>query len=62
MYKLIVSDLDETLLSRDGSISEENVAAVEAASKKGVKFVPNTGRGFASVQPLLKKIIVVSKA
>ncbi|PIO81698.1 haloacid dehalogenase [Pediococcus damnosus] len=61
MYKLIVSDLDETLLSRDGSISEENVAAVEAASKKGVKFVPNTGRGFASVQPLLKKLSLLQK-
>lgn len=54
MYKLMVSDLDETLLRDDGSISDANVAAIKAAAKLGVKFVPNTGRGFASVQALLK--------
>lgn len=56
MYKLMVSDLDETLIRADGTISDDNVAAIRAAAKLGVKFVPNTGRGFASVQPLLKKI------
>lgn len=56
MYKLIVSDLDETLLGGDGKISQENIEAIKAASKKGVKFVPNTGRGFASVQVLLQKL------
>lgn len=56
MIKLIVSDLDETLLGADGSISEANKIAIRKAREAGVKFVPNTGRGFASVQPLLKKL------
>ncbi|WP_412988327.1 Cof-type HAD-IIB family hydrolase [Pediococcus siamensis] len=56
MYKLIVSDLDETLLGSDGSISQANIDAIKAASKVGVKFVPNTGRSFTSVQVLLKKL------
>lgn len=53
MYKLIVSDLDETLLREDGTISAANVAAIKAARDRGVKFVPNTGRSFTSVQDLL---------
>ena len=56
MYKIITSDLDETLLRTDGSISQANVDAIAAASAKGVKFVPNTGRGFLTVQTLLKKL------
>lgn len=56
MYKLMVSDLDETLVRADGSLSPENAAAIKAAAQHGVKFVPNTGRGFASVQNLLKEI------
>lgn len=62
MYKLIVSDLDETLLGSDGKISQENIEAIKAASKKGVKFVPNTGRDFASVQVLLQKLGLYQEA
>lgn len=56
MYKLITSDLDETLLRADGSISQDNVTAIKAATEMGVKFVPNTGRNFLTVQPLLEQL------
>lgn len=56
MYKLIASDLDETLLKADGSISAENVMAIKAAVARGVKFVPTTGRNFQTVQRLLRKL------
>lgn len=56
MYKLMVSDLDETLVGHDGKASAANVAAIRAAAELGVKFVPNTGRNFASVQTLLQDI------
>lgn len=56
MYKLITSDLDETLLRADGSISDENVAAIKAATAMGIKFVPNTGRNFLTVKPLLEQL------
>lgn len=56
MYKMIVSDLDESLLRTDGSVSPADVATIAKLRAQGVKFVPNTGRGFASVQPLLQTI------
>ena len=56
MYRLITSDLDETLLRADGSVSTENVAAIQRATQAGIKFVPNTGRSFLSIQPLLKRL------
>jgi Cof subfamily protein (haloacid dehalogenase superfamily) len=55
-YKMLVSDLDETLLNDDGSVNPENVAAIKAAVAQGFKFVPNTGRSFKSVQELLSEL------
>lgn len=62
MYKLITSDLDETLLRKDGSVSQANVSAIKAAVAKGVKFVPNTGRSFLTIQPLLKELGLYQQA
>lgn len=56
MYKIMTSDLDETLLRQDGSISQANIDAIAQATQRGVKFVPNTGRSFLSVQALLKQL------
>ena len=55
-FKMIVSDLDETLLGTDGSISTRNVEAIQKARKLGVRFVPATGRGFRSVRGTLDTI------
>lgn len=43
-YKLIAIDLDGTLLSTDGDISDRNLDAVRDITEKGVLFVPVTGR------------------
>lgn len=56
MYKMMVCDLDETLLNDDGTINPINVEAIKLAIAQGFKFVPNTGRSFLSVQPLLAKL------
>ncbi|MFD1430267.1 Cof-type HAD-IIB family hydrolase [Lacticaseibacillus mingshuiensis] len=53
MYKMIVSDLDESLLKDDGSVSARDLETIARLKRQGIKFVPNTGRGFASVQRLL---------
>ncbi|WP_225048604.1 Cof-type HAD-IIB family hydrolase [Lacticaseibacillus kribbianus] len=53
MYKMIVSDLDESLLQDDGAVSAQDIETIARLREAGVKFVPNTGRGFASVQPLV---------
>ena len=42
--RLIVTDLDGTFLSPDGSVSELNSAAVAAAEQAGIPVVFATGR------------------
>lgn len=56
MYKLVACDLDETLLSDDTHVSEENRYAIKQLHKKGIKFVLATGRGYRSVQQTLQEI------
>lgn len=62
MYKMITCDLDETLLRKDGSVSQENIDAIARAGRQGVKFVPNTGRSFWSIQPLLETLKLANLA
>ena len=45
-YKLIACDLDGTLLNSDVDLSYENKAAITELVKKGIIFVPATGRSF----------------
>ena len=56
LYRILACDLDETLISRDRSISVENIDAITQALRLGIKFVPATGRSFASVQTILKTL------
>jgi Cof subfamily protein (haloacid dehalogenase superfamily) len=56
MIKLIVSDLDGTLLTRYKTIPKANVDAILAAQAAGIKVALATGRGFETskqfIQPL----------
>lgn len=56
MYKLIASDMDETLLNDDHQICQRNIDLIKKAKEKGVKFVPATGRGYMSIQNDLKRL------
>lgn len=47
---MIVCDLDETLMNDDGTLSAKNAEAIQAATAKGVYFVPNSGRSYTSFQ------------
>jgi Cof subfamily protein (haloacid dehalogenase superfamily) len=49
-YKLIASDMDETLLNDQHQICQRNIDLIKKAKAKGIKFVPATGRGFMSIQ------------
>lgn len=51
MIKLVVSDMDGTLLNKEGKISSGNEKAIQAARDKGVPFVLCTGRIYSAVQP-----------
>ncbi|MBA1393070.1 HAD family phosphatase [Lactobacillus sp. XV13L] len=55
-YKLIASDLDETLLNDEKHVDEKTRAAVQAARQLGVIFVPNTGRGFTLIRQTLAEL------
>lgn len=56
MYKLIASDLDETLLDDNHEIPQRVIDAIAKAREKGVRFVPSTGRPFGSVAGVLKTL------
>ncbi|MCD2257168.1 Cof-type HAD-IIB family hydrolase [Agrilactobacillus fermenti] len=56
MYQMIVSDLDETLLRDDGTLSAGNIQAIKQAVAQGVYFVPNSGRSFLSYQDNLRDL------
>ena len=53
-YKIVASDLDGTLLNNDSMISKNNKNAIAELHKKGVFFVPATGRTFREILPELK--------
>ncbi len=56
-YKLIASDLDETLLNDDHVVPESNIYWIQKARKEhNVKFVPATGRGYMQILPELNQL------
>ncbi|MEG0276255.1 MAG: HAD family hydrolase [Coprobacillus sp.] len=55
MYKMILSDLDETLLV-EHHVPDFNKEAIDKAKEKGVKFVPATGRAYNMIGDILKEI------
>ena len=61
-YKIIACDMDETLLSSDATICRRNIEAITAAIAKGVKFVPCTGRGFRSIEGVLRTLGLYDQA
>ncbi|MDO4804489.1 MAG: Cof-type HAD-IIB family hydrolase [Lachnospiraceae bacterium] len=57
MYKIIICDLDETLLQTwDKKVSKRNREAIAKASALGVKFVIGTGRPYTTVQGTLEEL------
>lgn len=54
MYKLIASDLDETLLNSEKHVSNQDIQAIK--SLKDCKFIIATGRGYFSVKQTLQEI------
>ena len=49
-YKIVASDLDETLLNKEQTVSEENFCAISEMNRLGVEFVPTTGRGMNEIE------------
>lgn len=55
MIKLIVSDMDGTLLNERVELSDRNVEAVKRAQEAGIDFVIATGRSFQSGYTLVEE-------
>ncbi|WP_315081679.1 Cof-type HAD-IIB family hydrolase [uncultured Clostridium sp.] len=53
MIKLIVSDMDGTLLNSEHKISKENLEAIKKAEERGVHFAIATGRAYQDVKPFI---------
>lgn len=60
MYKIMFSDLDETLLV-DHHVPDFNREAISKAREKGVKFVPCTGRAYNMIPEILEEIDTSNK-
>ena len=54
MYRLVLSDLDGTLLNHEKQLSERTIQTVDKLIKKGIRFVPATGRLDVMAKPYLK--------
>ena len=48
--RMVVSDLDQTLLNSDATLSAENLAAIRAAEAKGIFFTICSGRIFTMLE------------
>lgn len=57
-YRLIVTDLDETILGKNYKISERNRTALKSAREKGVKSTIATGRMNKSSLPYARELNV----
>ena len=53
-YTIVASDLDGTLLDSSGKITAENLSAISELTKKGIHFVPATGRSFVEIPDIIK--------
>ena len=53
-YRILASDLDGTLISTKGTVSEENEAAIRALTERGVFFVPCSGRALYEIPPMIR--------
>lgn len=49
-YKMVTCDLDGTLFGSDSHVSEENNKAIKEFCKKGIPFVPCTGRTLGEIR------------
>ena len=56
MYRLIVSDLDGTLLKDDNTLSEYTKAMIHKVSEQGIDFMLATGRIFGGARLFAKEL------
>ncbi|AOY75717.1 Cof-type HAD-IIB family hydrolase [Clostridium formicaceticum] len=55
-YKLVVLDMDGTLLDDHHQVSEKNKKIIQHFSKEGIQFILASGRPYASLYPYVKDL------
>ena len=55
-YKLLVMDIDDTLVSNARPVSHENAAAIRRAREAGVYVTVATGRSYFGTRPVVKQL------
>ena len=56
MYKLVVTDLDGTMLNSYGMVTERTKRAIEETRKKGIEVIIASGRPIDSIKAIAKEI------
>ncbi len=54
--KLIVTDLDGTLLTKKDEVHPDNIRAIRCCQEKGIKVCPVTARNFKELEPVLEQV------
>jgi len=57
MYRLLATDIDDTILAEDGSLPEENHRALEELHRRGITVVLSSGRATLSMQRVAARIM-----
>jgi hypothetical protein len=57
MYRLLVADIDDTILDHDGSLPEANHRALEELHGRGIPVVFSSGRATVSVRDMARRIL-----
>jgi hypothetical protein len=55
-YKLLVMDLDDTILDKDNSVSETTVEVITKLRNNGMQIIVATGRMLCSALPIIKQM------
>lgn len=55
-YKLVVLDMDGTLLNNDHHVSEANIEVIQRLNREGTKVVLASGRPYESIYPYVKEL------
>lgn len=61
MIRLIACDLDETLLDEHKQVAKGNLKEIQRARDAGILFVPASGRGYTSMDAILKELNLYQK-
>ena len=60
MYRLLATDIDDTILAPDGSLPEANRHALENLHRRGIAVVFSSGRATFSVREVAGRIITLA--